>query len=309
MRLSRVIARATVIAVAIEGFATAFTVQNPASSKAVIPTLSPIHHSFSSSIYRQRRSNEFRTRIYVQVEESQKIDASVEVENDKLIDVEINSDPTLNVKTTATLIAGQSVMIGVAALASQILNVPNFGLGPDFLLSNDSIQAGFLATLPLFALAAILDVVEKYVPALEDVSKATQRSVLALMGGERQLGAAIVIALALGAAAGIGEEMLFRGVLQSELSNNMGELLALGSSAVIFGLLHAVTPLYAFLAGLASLYFGELYIQYHNLAVPIVCHGIYDVGALVAAHWQVSGMSKEERISLANWNPPGKTDF
>ena len=121
MRLSRVIARATVIAVAIEGFATAFTVQNPASSKAVIPTLSPIHHSFSSSIYRQRRSNELRTRIYVQVEESQKIDASVEVGNDELIDVEINSDPTLNVKTTATLIAGQSVMIGVAALASQIL--------------------------------------------------------------------------------------------------------------------------------------------------------------------------------------------
>lgn len=176
-------------------------------------------------------------------------------------------------------------------------------------MSNDSIQAGFLATLPLFALAAILDVVEKYVPALEDVSKATQRSVLALMGGERQLGAAIVIALVLGAAAGIGEEMLFRGVLQSELSNNMGELLALGSSAVIFGALHAVTPLYAFLAGLASLYFGELYIQYHNLAVPIVCHGIYDVGALVAAHWQVSGMSKEERIALANWNPPVKTDF
>ena len=161
-----------------------------------------------------------------------------------------------------------------------------------------------MATLPLFALAAILDVVEKYVPALEDVSKATQRSVLGLMGGARQPLIALGVSIALGAAAGLGEEMLFRGVLQSELSDKIGELLALGSSALIFGALHAVTPLYALLAGVASLYFGELYIQYDNLAVPIVCHGLYDVGALMAAHWSVSGMSEDDRIALANWEPP-----
>ena len=158
--------------------------------------------------------------------------------------------------------------------------------------------------MPLFALAAVLDVVEKYVPALEDVSKATSRSVLALMGGERKPLLALAISIGLGAAAGWGEEMLFRGVLQSELSDNIGELLALGSSAVIFGALHAVTPLYALLAGVASLYFGELFIQYDNLAVPIVCHGLYDVGALMAAHWSVSGLTEDERIALANWEPP-----
>lgn len=124
------------------------------------------------------------------------------------------------------------------------------------------------------------------------------------MGGERKPLLALAISIGLGAAAGWGEEMLFRGVLQSELSDNIGELLALGSSAVIFGALHAVTPLYALLAGLASLYFGELFIQYHNLAVPIVCHGLYDVGALMAAHWSVSGMTEDERIALANWEPP-----
>ena len=158
--------------------------------------------------------------------------------------------------------------------------------------------------MPLFALAAVLDVVEKYVPALEDVSKATSRSVLALMGGERKPLLALAISIGLGAAAGWGEEMLFRGVLQSELSDNIGELLALGSSAVIFGALHAVTPLYALLAGVASLYFCELFIQYDNLAVPIVCHGLYDVGALMAAHWSVSGLTEDERIALANWEPP-----
>lgn len=160
--------------------------------------------------------------------------------------------------------------------------------------------------MPLFAIAAVLDVVEKSVPALEDVSKATQRSVLGLLGGARKPLLALVVSIGLGAAAGWGEEMLFRGVLQSELSDNIGELLALGSSAIIFGALHAVTPLYALIAGIASLYFGELFIQYHNLAVPIVCHGLYDVGALMAAHWAVSGMTEDERIALANWEPPVK---
>ncbi len=97
--------------------------------------------------------------------------------------------------------------------------------------------------------------------------------------------------------------MLFRGVLQSELGERFGDIAALTSSAVIFGALHAVTPLYAILAGLASLYFGELYLQYHNLAVPIVCHGLYDVGALMAAHLTVTGMSEDERIALTNWEP------
>lgn len=186
-----------------------------------------------------------------------------------------------------------------------IKNVPNFGLGADFSLDSSSIQAGAIATLPLFGIAAILDVVEKSVPALADVSTATQRSILGLLGGVRKPLIALSVSIALGAAAGVGEEMLFRGVLQSELGERFGDVIALTSSAVIFGALHAVTPLYAVIAGIASLYFGELYLQYHNLAVPIVCHGLYDVGALMGAHLFVTGMSEEERIDLANWEPPG----
>mmetsp|Transcript_11768 Transcript_11768/g.22013 ORF Transcript_11768/g.22013 Transcript_11768/m.22013 type:complete len:182 (+) Transcript_11768:814-1359(+) len=177
-------------------------------------------------------------------------------------------------------------------------------MGPDFSLDGSSIQLGVMTTLPLLAIAAILDIVEKSVPALNDVSKATQRSVLALLGGSRKPLVALGVSIALGTAAGLGEEMLFRGVLQFELSERLGDVVALGSSALVFGALHAVTPLYAILAGLASLYFGELYLQYHNLAVPIVCHGLYDVGALMAAHWAVSGMTPEERDALIKWEPP-----
>lgn len=259
-----------------------------------------------------------------------------DIENDDMIN---NQDDAFNGQTTISLVSAQSLLVVVAIVAANIFNVPNYGLGEGFLVDTESIQSGVFATLPLFALAFILDSIEKKVPALQDVSKATQRSVLALLGGARKPLIAIGVSMALGAAAGLGEEMLFRGILQSELTECFGDIAALTSSSVIFGALHAVTPLYAILASLASLYFGELYLQYHNLAVPIVCHGLYDVGALFAAHIQVNsisfvliylleikskmmtliihicatfsiyqkvtGMSAQERNDLENWIPPG----
>jgi membrane protease YdiL (CAAX protease family) len=220
------------------------------------------------------------------------------------LDTMIKEDPVFDVQTTISLIAGQSLLVIVAVIAAKFLNVANLGLGTGFDISRESVQNGALLTLPLFFIAFILDQFEKKVPALEDVSKATQRSVLAVLGGEFKLLNAVAVCTALGAAAGVGEEMLFRGVLQDVLVEKIGDNFALVSSALIFGALHAVTPLYAFLAALASLYFGELFIQYNNLAVPIVCHALYDVGALYFAHVTVCNMSREERISLANWSPP-----
>lgn len=209
--------------------------------------------------------------------------------NDNMIDdTSIDDDTIFDGKSTLSLISAQSLLVVIAIIAANILNVPNNGLGDGFLINIESLKLGVSATMPLFVLAFVLDFVEKKVPALQDVSKATQRSVLALLGGAWKPLIAIGVSILLGVAAGLGEEMLFRGVLQSELGNRFGDIAALTSSSVIFGALHAVTPLYALLASLASLYFGELYLQSHNLAVPIVCHGLYDVGALFAAHIQVN---------------------
>lgn len=225
--------------------------------------------------------------------------------------VEDNDDPinppvdlVFNGQTMFAIVGGQSLLIVGAVVAAKILNVPNLGLGADFVLNSESIQNGAIATIPLIALAFFLDKIEDNFPALTDVSKATQRSVLGLLGGSRRPLIALAVSTALGVAAGLGEEMVFRGILQSELSERFGDVLALTSSALIFGALHAVTPLYAILAGVASLYFGELFLQYHNLAVPIVCHGLYDVGALMAAHLEVTSMSDDEKTALVYWDPP-----
>jgi uncharacterized protein len=82
------------------------------------------------------------------------------------------------------------------------------------------------------------------------------------------------------ALAGLGEEMLFRGVVQAYVDQKIGAphgpWLALTISAALFGLLHFVTPTYALLTGLIGLYLGWIWWATGNLLVPVVAHGVYD---------------------------------
>jgi uncharacterized protein len=93
--------------------------------------------------------------------------------------------------------------------------------------------------------------------------------------------------------AGVGEELLFRGVFQAaivEWSGNflphspvcaaVGDWLAVIVVAIVFGMMHAVNVAYAILAALMGLYLGWLWMATGNLAVPIVAHALYDFLAL-----------------------------
>jgi uncharacterized protein len=80
--------------------------------------------------------------------------------------------------------------------------------------------------------------------------------------------------------AGLGEEMLFRGVVQAaamtEIGGPAGVAVGLVVSAFLFGMLHALTPAYAVMAGLIGLYLGGLWLLCGNLLAPVVAHGLYD---------------------------------
>jgi len=95
-----------------------------------------------------------------------------------------------------------------------------------------------------------------------------------------------VVDLALVAlAAGLGEELLFRGLLQHGLASwfdaSWGIWLALALASVAFGLAHMLSTTYAILAALIGGYLGLLLIWTGNLLAPALAHGLYDFIALL----------------------------
>jgi hypothetical protein len=96
-----------------------------------------------------------------------------------------------------------------------------------------------------------------------------------LFAGSTMLGLGIVAALA-----GLGEEALFRGVIQTAMAGHMPVWTAIALTAALFGVAHWLTPTYAVLAGLVGAYLGWTLAASGNLLVPIVAHGLYDLIAL-----------------------------
>ena len=81
--------------------------------------------------------------------------------------------------------------------------------------------------------------------------------------------------------AGLGEEMVFRGLAQDLLGTQMPLAWAIVAVSLMFGLVHAITPTYFVLAALASAYLGWVYALTGDIAAPIVAHAAYDFVALL----------------------------
>jgi uncharacterized protein len=80
--------------------------------------------------------------------------------------------------------------------------------------------------------------------------------------------------------AGIGEEMLFRGVLQPRFQHWFGIWWGLTATSLLFGLFHPITPAYVVLAALMGAYLGWLQMLTGNLLAVIIAHALYDFLAL-----------------------------
>src|SRR4051812_17096358 len=77
-------------------------------------------------------------------------------------------------------------------------------------------------------------------------------------------------------AAGVGEEALFRGVIQGALGRAIGPGAGLAVASLLFGLLHPITPAYVLLAAGLGAYLGWIWTASGNLLVVIVAHALYD---------------------------------
>jgi uncharacterized protein len=137
---------------------------------------------------------------------------------------------------------------------------------------------GLVATGPLVAALAAID--RFPIGPLAGVREMTARIALQMFQGASVLQLAIV-----SIAAGVGEELLFRGLMQAGLEKLLegwyAPWIALAASATLFGICHWLNRTYAILAVLAGAYFGVLLIISGSLLTPIVAHAAYDLLALI----------------------------
>jgi uncharacterized protein len=80
--------------------------------------------------------------------------------------------------------------------------------------------------------------------------------------------------------AGVGEELLFRGVLQSLVISWTSPTAGLVLASLLFGLAHSLSRLYFILATLIGLLLGALTLYFNDLVAPITAHAVYDFIAL-----------------------------
>jgi CAAX protease family protein len=135
------------------------------------------------------------------------------------------------------------------------------------------LAAGVAATAPLLLLLAWC-LHTRFGPIARLVRTVEDRAA-PLFAGETAATIALVAALA-----GVGEEALFRGVIQTALLARVPAWAAVAITAAAFGLAHAVTLTYAVLAALVGGYLGWLQVASGNLLVPILAHALYDFVAL-----------------------------
>lgn len=199
-------------------------------------------------------------------------------------------------KVAASVVLGQSLFIPVSLVIGALVKFPL--LSVPFTGLSSSVVGGLYYTLPLCVFVLVTSALERFVPPLKRVAEATESTILALLGSKRRLLISIVFAASLGTVAGLGEELLFRGCIQQGLGMYVPNLAAVIITSVAFALGHAVTPLYALISFIASMYFGWVYLATGDLLIPIISHSLYDMLAVIATHWFVTGKTREERDAL-----------
>lgn len=81
--------------------------------------------------------------------------------------------------------------------------------------------------------------------------------------------------------AGLGEELLFRALIQGWIAEQSNQILGVAVAAVLFGLMHFLSWTYFFMATAMGAIFGIAYVQSESLLLVVVWHAVYDLIALI----------------------------
>lgn len=133
---------------------------------------------------------------------------------------------------------------------------------------------GVVACLPMLLLLVAMSASRW--PPLVQLRKQVEMLVRELFGGSTWLELALICF-----AAGLGEELLFRGALQPWVARLTHPTVAIVVVGLLFGLAHSVSTTYFVAATVVGFYLGWLMEAYDDLVAPIVAHAVYDFVAIM----------------------------
>jgi len=159
-------------------------------------------------------------------------------------------------------------LILVAVVLGWIADIDPF---EHFHFSENALLYGLFGTLPLFLIFLAME--QMPFPSVQNIRQLLIDTLAPSLYRHHWADLFILAVIA-----GVSEEVLFRGVIQPWMENSWGMTAGLIASNILFGLVHAITPLYAVLAASIGIYLG-LFLDYggeRNLMTPIVIHSVYD---------------------------------
>ncbi len=162
------------------------------------------------------------------------------------------------------------LMEGGAAILALLLawyfNIAIFPLSKNIAVD---ILAGTAAAIPpfIFFMFSLSAKAEK-IPLLGPLRYKIITQIKGIFDGMGPIDLAVISLLA-----GVGEEMMFRGVIQTQF----GIVIA----SIVFGLMHFVSVGYVVVTIIMGFYIGLIYEAGESLLIPIHLHFIYDFAALI----------------------------
>ena len=133
---------------------------------------------------------------------------------------------------------------------------------------------GIASALP--ALATVLTVRRLPWKPIQEFNQLVEQKLIPMFG---ELGIGQLAAISI--AAGVGEELLFRGLIQREVAFGSTPVVGVLIASFVFGLVHAMSLFYFITAFMIGLYFGWIFHYTESLWVPVMGHAAYDFLMLI----------------------------
>lgn len=165
----------------------------------------------------------------------------------------------------------EASLVLVAAVLSWVFGVPLLG---DLSWSGKEFLLGVSSALPLIAF--FIWILQSSYPPFVEVRLFLEQFVARMFGrwSIPQLALLSIVA-------GVGEEILFRGVLQPGMAKITTPAVGLIVASFAFALCHALTKAYFISTFVIGIYLSLVWQAADNLLAPIITHALYDFVALL----------------------------